>query len=278
VTAGYPGVDITSWGQSFSDGKAFAAVLNKFAPEKLDYGKASKEKPAKLLDKAFDVASEDPFGVPKLLDASDLVGGAADTKSLITYVAKLRQACLNINDGRAAALEAERLAKLAEQRAKEHAATMEELDKLGMDAEELKRWCKEKEDDFRKKIASGELDKGLSVDDLQNKLKELKAFKSLEKPPKASEKQELMEKHAALEAKMLEQQANGTTVRRPPQPAARERARAVLETRTRARVMRAGERTCARRRAARDADARRVRIVRVTVRRVVCSRRKRSTR
>ena len=47
-------------------------------------------------------------------------------------MAKLRQACLAILESRAAEVEEARLARLAEERAREHAATMELLNALEM--------------------------------------------------------------------------------------------------------------------------------------------------
>ena len=71
VTAGYEGVKITTWGESFSDGKAFAAVLNKFAPSALDYKEEATKKPVPCLTAAFECA-EKTFGVPQLLDPTDV--------------------------------------------------------------------------------------------------------------------------------------------------------------------------------------------------------------
>ena len=126
-------------------------------------------------------------------------------------MAKLRQACLAILESRAAEVEEARLARLAEERAREHAATMELLKALEMSAAALKKWCNDKEGGFRDVINSGELDKGLTPDALRAKIAELKAFRNTEKPPKAADKAKLVDEHAALESRLLEQQANGTT-------------------------------------------------------------------
>ena len=54
--------------------------------------------------------------VPKLLEPADLQGSQIDTKSVITYVAKLRQACLGLEESRSAEREEARLKEQAEER------------------------------------------------------------------------------------------------------------------------------------------------------------------
>ena len=90
VTTGYAGVSITTWSQSFCDGKAFSAILHAFHDKGIDYAAAAKLKPLKCLEQAFEIASNDPFKVAKLLDPQDLVGSALDTKSLITCASRRR--------------------------------------------------------------------------------------------------------------------------------------------------------------------------------------------
>ena len=212
VTTGYAGVNIQTWSNSFNDGNAFSAVLHAFRPEGIDYDKAAKLKPLKALEQAFDIAAAEPFNVPKLLDPQDVMqtSGFLDTKSLITYVAKLRQACLALQEAKAAEMEAARLANLAEMRAKEHAKTMEMLAALEKLSVALKKWCNDNESGFRKAIEDLP-SLGLDTDVLQGKIDELKAFRHDEKPPKAADKAKLVDDHAALEARLLEQMANGTT-------------------------------------------------------------------
>ena len=85
------GLPVEDWGFSFNDGKVFAALMAKFAPEELSYEDCCNDPPIELLKKAFAVA-EDVFDVPQLLDPADMAEpGASDDKSVILYVAKLRQ-------------------------------------------------------------------------------------------------------------------------------------------------------------------------------------------
>ena len=91
-TKEYKEVKITSWGDSFNDGLAFCALIHKHAPEELDYPGLDKGAKLTNLKKAFDVA-EAIWSVPQLLDPADLAGEQpTDDRSVITYVARLRQA------------------------------------------------------------------------------------------------------------------------------------------------------------------------------------------
>ena len=88
-------VPVEDWVFSFNNGNVFAALMDKHAPDHLNFGQCRNLPPAELLKKAFAVADE-AFGVPQLLDPADLVGpGASDEKSVILYVAKLRQGILD---------------------------------------------------------------------------------------------------------------------------------------------------------------------------------------
>ena len=107
-TAGYKGVNITTWGDSFNDGLAFCALLHKHDENVLNYDKNSDPKKALgNLDTAF-TAAEKRWDVPRLLEPEELAGpDPTDEKSVITYVAKLRQAFLD--------REAEMMRKLKEE-------------------------------------------------------------------------------------------------------------------------------------------------------------------
>ena len=127
------------------------------AAKSLDYDKkAKKAKPADALDTAFKVA-EATFGVPRLLEASDLVSGQVDDKSVITYVAKLRQACIAYEEGLAERQTAERAAAEAARAAKEREATAAELGRLEGLSGELRAWCAEKAKGFLEAAASEEV-------------------------------------------------------------------------------------------------------------------------
>ena len=117
------GITITGWRQSFLDGLAFTALIHHHAPEVMDYVAPAPGVTVDFraqLELAFSVA-ESRFGVPRLLDVEDLVSSSQeidgdvrdidrgnlppgamspritnlgfDERSVITYVAKLQQAC-----------------------------------------------------------------------------------------------------------------------------------------------------------------------------------------
>ncbi|KJE96605.1 hypothetical protein CAOG_06905 [Capsaspora owczarzaki ATCC 30864] len=89
-TAGYPNVRVQNFTESFNDGLAFCALINKHYPNLLDFDKLDPAANRENLERAFDIAERE-FGVPKLLDVQDMLDGP-DEKSVITYVSKLRQA------------------------------------------------------------------------------------------------------------------------------------------------------------------------------------------
>ena len=103
-----PNAPVTSWAESFADGMALCALLNAYDASAIpNFENLSAANASANLELAFSVAHE-RFGCPKLLDAADLAlngsaggggGGGGDddddevdVKSLMTYVARLRQA------------------------------------------------------------------------------------------------------------------------------------------------------------------------------------------
>ena len=192
---------MTSWNETFIDGKAFCAVMHAYDDEAIHYDNCAKLAPLECVNKAFDVASNAPFNVPQLIEPKDVVDGG-DTKSVILYVAKLRQACIELMEARIAEREAERLAAIAAERAKARALTQEKVDTLESAASGLRKWCKDKEKSFKDPVASGELAGGVDLDDLRKRLGEIKEFRTSQKPPRAQEKQALAGLHAALESRL----------------------------------------------------------------------------
>jgi len=87
TTEGYKDVSIESYKTSFRDGNAFLALCDKFADNKelLDYDKTEKGDSTATLNSAFDFA-EKHLGVPKLLDAAEVVEGSVDERSLVLYI------------------------------------------------------------------------------------------------------------------------------------------------------------------------------------------------
>ncbi len=74
-TDGYKGVRIENFGTSFNDGLAFLALVHKFDPNLFDYDGTYNSQPSlKNAEQAIDFA-EKHLGVPKLIEAKDLVEG-----------------------------------------------------------------------------------------------------------------------------------------------------------------------------------------------------------
>jgi len=85
MTADYPGVNINSFKDSFSDGLAFSALIHKFNHDLINFDAVRAGTPEANLENAFEIA-EKALGIPKLLEASDLLSGSPDERSVILYV------------------------------------------------------------------------------------------------------------------------------------------------------------------------------------------------
>lgn len=90
-TAGYEGVDppgIQDFHRSWKTGLGFAALINKFRPDLLNYNDLDKSDPKHVLQVAFDVA-QSRLNIPPLLDPEDIYGvEKPDEKSIMTYLAQ----------------------------------------------------------------------------------------------------------------------------------------------------------------------------------------------
>ena len=87
-TAGYKGVDVKDFSESFKDGLAFDALIHHHRPDLISFDDKDPNNAAANLDAAFDAAEK--LGVPKLLDTNDIVSmPKPDEKSIMTYCAAL---------------------------------------------------------------------------------------------------------------------------------------------------------------------------------------------
>jgi len=84
MTKDYEGVDVQNFKTSFNDGLAWAALINRFDPDFLDFDSLDTSNPEAVLNKVFD-AAESKLGIPKLMDAKDLISGQTDERSVILY-------------------------------------------------------------------------------------------------------------------------------------------------------------------------------------------------
>eukprot|EP00108_Taenia_solium_P001365 TsM_001023200 transcript=TsM_001023200 gene=TsM_001023200 len=78
ATAGYRGVDINDFSSSWSDGRAFLAIIHCYKPHFFDYSKAASRPPKDALDFAFRIA-EERLGITRLIYPED-----KDKKSMRT--------------------------------------------------------------------------------------------------------------------------------------------------------------------------------------------------
>ncbi|CDS39395.1 Spectrin alpha actinin [Echinococcus multilocularis] len=93
VTTGYRDVDINDFSSSWSDGRAFLAIIHRYKPHFFDYSKAASRPPKDVLDFAFRIA-EERLGITRLIYPEDMVvtENAVDSRSVIVYVSSLYDA------------------------------------------------------------------------------------------------------------------------------------------------------------------------------------------
>mmetsp|Transcript_17065 Transcript_17065/g.47479 ORF Transcript_17065/g.47479 Transcript_17065/m.47479 type:complete len:1481 (-) Transcript_17065:749-5191(-) len=199
-TMGYDGVNITTWGESFNDGLAFCALLHKHDEKCLDYNKCKKADAMGNLDKAFTTA-EDRWEVPRLLEPEELAGpDPTDEKSVITYVAKLRQAFLDREADMMRKLKEEEAARAAAARAARQAELKKLVNELKSGVDAWNKWTIGKTDDFikgTKEAPSYSEEKALA------EREGLKKFRADDKPPKAAEKVRLADLYGKVRGEIL---------------------------------------------------------------------------
>jgi len=140
MTAGYEGVNIVNFKESFNDGLAFSALIHKFDPSLLDYSAVDKSGAHKgeNLTKAFHIA-ESQLAIPSLLDVQDLVDGNPDERSVILYASLFFHAYLSTLDKREKEIQKQEITdKLTQLQSR--------LDALTAENEEIKRRGKSQAD------------------------------------------------------------------------------------------------------------------------------------
>jgi cortexillin 1/2 len=78
------GLRVVNFKESFNDGLVWAALIDRFDPEFLDFHSLDRSNPEQTLNLVFDVA-EKKLGIPKLFDASEMLSGNPDERSVVLY-------------------------------------------------------------------------------------------------------------------------------------------------------------------------------------------------
>eukprot|EP01098_Paradermamoeba_levis_P010222 TRINITY_DN42_c0_g1_i10.p1 TRINITY_DN42_c0_g1~~TRINITY_DN42_c0_g1_i10.p1 ORF type:complete len:834 (+),score=340.43 TRINITY_DN42_c0_g1_i10:50-2551(+) len=99
ITEGYYGVNIDKFNNSFSDGLALMAMINAYDPSLVDYDALNPNDREGNLNKAFEIA-ESKMGIPKLLEAADLMDGNPDERSVILYISLFFHAFVSNEDNK----------------------------------------------------------------------------------------------------------------------------------------------------------------------------------
>ena len=167
-------------------------------------------------------------GVPKLLDPADMVGGKTDDKSVIVYVAKLRQAFADQADDVKRRLAEAEAARLAAERAAARQGTAALKADFARGVSDWSKWTSGKKEGFAEAAAASGAAAarllGGSADETNTLLAALRGdFRGGEKPPRAAQREELQAQRAALEARLtaeaLEDAQDAAAAGRPPSSA-----------------------------------------------------------
>jgi len=86
--SGYPGVNITNMSSAWRDGRAFCALIHRYAPLLIDWARVERRDWAWNCKLAFDTAEKE-LGIPALLDVEDVVKHRSpDRLSILTYLSQ----------------------------------------------------------------------------------------------------------------------------------------------------------------------------------------------
>ncbi|KAJ6242462.1 alpha-actinin [Anaeramoeba flamelloides] len=176
-TADYDNVDIKEFTWSWQDGLGFCALIHKHRPDLIDYESLDPKNKEENLNLAFDIA-ENELGLPKFLDAEDMIDVKPDERAVMTYLAEYFK---YFSKGQKAENAGRRISKVA--------ALTKEIEEMKESYENkagpLKEWIDKK----IVEIPDYEFDN--TLEGVEKLIDELKDFKNNEKPPKLQEKTEV---------------------------------------------------------------------------------------
>ncbi|XP_008821078.1 spectrin beta chain, non-erythrocytic 2 isoform X2 [Nannospalax galili] len=173
-TAGYPNVNVHNFTTSWRDGLAFNAIVHKHRPDLLDFESLKKCNAHYNLQNVFNLAEKE-LGLTKLLDPEDVNVDQPDEKSIITYVATYYH---YFSKMKALAVEGKRIGKVLD-----HAMEAEHLvEKYESLASELLQWIEQTI------VTLNDRQLANSLSGVQNQLQSFNSYRTVEKPPKFTEK------------------------------------------------------------------------------------------
>ncbi|XP_076971715.1 spectrin beta chain, non-erythrocytic 2 isoform X1 [Tamandua tetradactyla] len=173
-TAGYPNVNVHNFTTSWRDGLAFNAIVHKHRPDLLDFESLKKCNAHYNLQNAFNLAEKE-LGLTKLLDPEDVNVDQPDEKSIITYVATYYH---YFSKMKALAVEGKRIGKVLDQ-AVEAERLVEKYESLASD---LLQWIEQTI------VTLNDRQLANSLSGVQNQLQSFNSYRTVEKPPKFTEK------------------------------------------------------------------------------------------
>uniref|UniRef100_A0AAQ4QLC9 Spectrin beta chain n=1 Tax=Gasterosteus aculeatus aculeatus TaxID=481459 RepID=A0AAQ4QLC9_GASAC len=187
-TAGYPNVNIHNFTTSWRDGLAFSAIVHKHRPDVIEFDNLKRSNAHYNLQNAFNVAEKD-LGLTKLLDPEDVNVDQPDEKSIITYVATYYH---YFSKMKALAVEGKRIGKVLDY-AIEADQLIEKYESL---ASELLQWIEQTIGTLNDRQLAN------SLNAVQNQLQAFNSYRTVEKPPKFTEKGNLEVLLFTIQSKM----------------------------------------------------------------------------
>uniref|UniRef100_A0A5F8GHC0 Spectrin beta chain, non-erythrocytic 2 n=1 Tax=Monodelphis domestica TaxID=13616 RepID=A0A5F8GHC0_MONDO len=173
-TAGYPNVNVHNFTTSWRDGLAFNAIVHKHRPDLLEFESLRKCNAHYNLQNVFNLAEKE-LGLTKLLDPEDVNVDQPDEKSIITYVATYYH---YFSKMKALAVEGKRIGKVLDY-ALEAERLVEKYESL---ASELLQWIEQTI------VTLNDRQLANSLSGVQNQLQSFNSYRTVEKPPKFTEK------------------------------------------------------------------------------------------
>ncbi|XP_051977806.1 spectrin beta chain, non-erythrocytic 1-like isoform X1 [Xyrauchen texanus] len=187
-TAGYPNVNVHNFTTSWRDGLAFNAIVHKHRSDLIDFDNLKRSNAHYNLQNAFNVAEKE-LGLTKLLDPEDVNVDQPDEKSIITYVATYYH---YFSKMKALAVEGKRVGKVLD-----YAIEADQLiEKYETLASELLQWIEQTI------VTLNDRQLANSLSGVQNQLQAFNTYRTVEKPPKFTEKGNLEVLLFTIQSKM----------------------------------------------------------------------------